>query len=283
MKNEKILDGRLVSDSIVDRLSGYCKNIILRLALIQLQEDDSLEIYKKNIIKKLNRLGINISVLNLGSERIEPYDAVDRIGWLNIDRDIDGIMLLTPCPKEYEKVINSHISPGKDVDCVTNYNLGNIMCTENISILPCTVKSIMKIIDYYNIEVNGKRVVILGKSTRVGKPLSLILSDRGATVTLCHSKTTNLKELTNQADILISAIGRAEFIDSSYIKDGAVIIDVGINSKDGKIVGDVNFNDVIDKVSHITPVPNGVGSVTTACLIENLICLYNWRKEKECG
>ena len=180
-----------------------------------------------------------------------------------------------PLPKNLDsgKIINS-ISPKKDIEGFTNYNLGALINNENI-VAPCTAEGIIELLKYYDIEMSGKNCVVLGRSNIVGKPVALLMLNENATITICHSKTSNIKEICKNADILIVAINKSNFVDESFIKKDAVVVDVGIhrNIKDGKnvISGDVDFESVIDKVSYITPVPGGVGPMTIAMLIKHTL------------
>ena len=179
-------------------------------------------------------------------------------------------MIQLPLPKGInEKNIINTISPKKDIDCLTYESVGKLYLGEE-GFKPCTPNSILTLLKSKNIELEGKEVVVLGRSNIVGKPAVQLLLNENATVTICHSRTKNLKEVCKKADILVVAIGKPKFINSEYIKDGAVIIDVGTSSFEGKITGDVDFNDVLDKVSLITPVPGGVGALTTTLLIKNV-------------
>lgn len=192
---------------------------------------------------------------------------------LNNDKSVSAILLQLPLPKS----LNANdairkISPQKDVDCLTDLNLGKLF-TGNSKFAPCTSTGIIKLLIENNIEIEGKNVVIIGRSLLVGKSVACLLEQNNATVTLCHSKTKNLKEFTRNADILIVAIGKAKFITKDYIKNNAVVIDVGINRIDNKICGDVDFEDVKDLCSYISPVPGGVGPLTVACLMENTLSL----------
>ena len=179
-------------------------------------------------------------------------------------------MLLLPLPKHIdERVVTNLIDADKDLDCLSEVSVGRFYKGEKC-FMPCTPNSVITLLKAYNIEIEGKEVVIIGRSNIVGKPLFQMFLNENATVTVCHSKTKNLKEVCKRADILVVAIGRANFIDSSYVREGAVVIDVGTSEVNGKITGDVNFDDVYEKTSLITPVPGGVGSLTTTLLLKNV-------------
>ena len=193
---------------------------------------------------------------------------------------VDGILMQLPIPKRFNvKKIQNAILPYKDVDGLTDVNMGRLFHNED-SLVPCTPMGIIDLLDYYNIDIEGKNVVIIGRSDLVGKPLASLMINRNATVTLCHSKTINLDFYTKNADILVVAIGKPNFIKRDSVKDGAVIIDVGINRMaNGMLCGDVDFDDVKDKVSYITPVPGGVGQMTVAELALNTYKAHILRKK----
>ena len=193
-----------------------------------------------------------------------------KIEELNKDDSVNGIMLLLPLPEHIdERVVTNLIDADKDLDCLSEVSVGRFYKGEKC-FMPCTPNSVITLLKAYNIEIEGKEVVIIGRSNIVGKPLFQMFLNENATVTVCHSKTKNLKEVCKRADILVVAIGRANFIDSSYVREGAVVIDVGTSEVNGKITGDVNFDDVYEKASLITPVPGGVGSLTTTLLLKNV-------------
>ena len=203
------------------------------------------------------------------------FNAVNK---LNNDDSVSGILLQLPLPKHLneDKCVNA-ILPSKDVDSLTYENLGRLFSKKNI-IAPCTATGIMKMLESENISVEGKKAVVIGRSLLVGKSVASLLEQQNATVTICHSKTKDLMKETKQADILIVAIGKSELITQEYVKKGAVVIDVGINRTENGLKGDVDFNDVKDKCSFISPVPGGVGPLTVACLMENTLILHNKRK-----
>ncbi len=179
-------------------------------------------------------------------------------------------MLLLPLPKHIdERSVTNLIDADKDLDCLSEVSVGRFYKGEKC-FMPCTPNSVITLLKAYNVEIEGKEVVIVGRSNIVGKPLFQMFLNENATVTVCHSRTKNLKEVCKRADILVVAIGRANFIDSSYVREGAVVIDVGTSEVNGKIMGDVNFDDVYEKASLITPVPGGVGSLTTTLLLKNV-------------
>ena len=277
MDDDKILNGKLVSDYIKDNLiievNKIKKNgINPKLAVIMVGDDSASKIYVKNKSKACSQVGIEYEEFLL-DENISQNELFDLIDKLNCDKLINGILLQSPVPKQInENEAFKKINEKKDVDGFNPINVGNL-CIGNDSFISCTPFGIIKLLEYYNIDVKGKNVVIIGRSNIVGKPMLQCFLNKDATVTICHSKTTNLKEITKNADILVSAIGKPKFITSDFIKEGSIVIDVGINrQKDSnKICGDVDFDSVISKVSKITPVPGGVGPMTIAMLLYNVV------------
>ena len=233
--------------------------------------DPASSVYVKNKSKACKKVGIEFDEY-LFDSNIEEIELLNTIEKLNKDDKIDGILLQAPIPKHLD-IIKAFrtILPEKDVDGFNPVNIGNL-CIGEDTFISCTPFGIVKMLEEYNIETEGKRVVILGRSNIVGKPLIQCMLNKNATVTICHSKTQNLKEITKDADILIAAIGKPKFVTKDMVKENSVIIDVGINRlEDGKIVGDVDYENVIDKVSYITPVPGGVGPMTIAMLLNNVV------------
>lgn len=277
MNEDKILDGKIVSKKIKDDLKDEVdtlkkQRINPKLAVIMVGDDSSSAVYVKNKSKACNYIGVEFEEFLL-DENITQSELLNLIEMLNNDKSFNGILLQSPIPKHLnQNEAFSHIKPEKDVDGFNPINVGNLSIG-NDCIISCTPFGIMKIFEYYNINLEGKDVVMLGRSNIVGKPMVQCLLSKNATVTICHSKTKDLKEITKKADILISAIGRPKFIKKDFIKEGTIIIDVGINRLDDskKICGDVDFEDCIAKVSKITPVPGGVGPMTIAMLLYNVV------------
>ena len=247
------------------------KGINPKLAVIMVGNDSASKVYVKNKSKACEEVGIEFEEFLL-DETTSQEELENLIEELNQNEKIHGILLQSPIPKNLD--INrafEKISPEKDVDGFHPVNVGRLVLNKD-TFVSCTPYGIMKIFEEYNIDLTGKDVVIVGRSNIVGKPLIQCCLNKNATVTVCHSKTKNLAEHTKRADILISAIGKPNYITTDMIKDGSVIIDVGINrTEEGKIVGDVDFENVEKKVSHITPVPGGVGPMTIAMLMNNVI------------
>jgi methylenetetrahydrofolate dehydrogenase (NADP+)/methenyltetrahydrofolate cyclohydrolase len=270
-----ILDGKLVASSVKEKVAFEVeklkhKNINVCLAVILVGDDQASQVYVRNKKRACEEVGI-ISKEYVLSKSSSQETLLDLIHSLNDDDSVHGILVQLPLPEGfYESEVIKTISPDKDVDAFSSVNVGKIMLN-NYKFLPCTPAGIMEILKYYNIEIAGKECVVIGRSAIVGKPMSMLLLHADGTVTTAHSKTKNLKEITSRADILVAAIGKPNFVTADMVKDGAIVIDVGINRVDGKLCGDVDFDDVIDKVSAITPVPGGVGPMTIAMLMQNTI------------
>ncbi|BDC02461.1 bifunctional methylenetetrahydrofolate dehydrogenase/methenyltetrahydrofolate cyclohydrolase [Clostridium perfringens] len=271
---DKILSGKTVAIDIKGQIKNYTEELkasgkSLKISSI-LVGDDGGSVYYQNFQEKLaNNLGIDFEKIKL-DESISEENLKLKIEELNKDDSVNGIMLLLPLPKHIdERAVTNLIDADKDLDCLSEVSVGRFYKGEKC-FMPCTPNSVITLLKAYNVEIEGKEVVIIGRSNIVGKPLFQMFLNENATVTVCHSRTKNLKEVCKRADILVVAIGRANFIDSSYVREGAVVIDVGTSEVNGKITGDVNFDDVYDKASLITPVPGGVGSLTTTLLLKNV-------------
>ena len=271
-----IIDGKELARKTREKLKIECDNlkkegILPKLAVIMVGDDKASQIYVKNKSKACQEIGIEFEEYFLGND-IKQEELIELIQKLNLDKSINGILLQSPIPKSLD--INEAfriILPEKDVDGFNPINVGKL-CLNQETFVSCTPYGIMKMFEEYDIDLTGKNVTILGRSNIVGKPLIQCCLNKNATVTICHSKTKDLKEHTKNADIVISAIGKAKFVTADMIKDGAVVIDVGINrDESGKIVGDVDFEKVSSKASYITPVPGGVGPMTIAMLMNNVI------------
>ena len=234
-------------------------------------DDPASKVYVRNKSKACTDVGIEYEEHILGTD-ISQKELIDLIIKLNEDKSVNGILLQSPIPSNLD--INEAfktISPEKDVDGFNAVNVGKLVLNQD-TFVSCTPYGIMTMFEEYNIDLTGKNVVILGRSNIVGKPLIHCCLNRNATITTCHSKTQNIKEIASRADILISAIGKAHFVTADMVKENAVVIDVGINrQEDGKITGDVDFENVKEKASYITPVPGGVGPMTIAMLMNNVI------------
>lgn len=272
----KIIDGKELAKKIRQNLKNEVDNlrksgITPKLAVIMVGDDKASKVYVKNKSKACEEIGIEYEEFLL-DENIDIEQLLELIEELNQRKDINGILLQSPIPKHLDinKAFNK-IDFRKDVDGFNPVNVGKLSIGEDCFI-SCTPYGVVKMLEEYNIDVEGKKVVIIGRSNIVGKPLIQCMLKKNGTVTICHSKTKNLKDITSDADILIAAIGKAKFITQDMVKEGAVIIDVGINrNEEGKIVGDVDFENVEKKASYITPVPGGVGPMTIAMLMTNVV------------
>ena len=271
-----IIDGKELAKKIRANLKIECeelknKQINPKLAVIMVGDDLASKVYVRNKSKACEDVGIEYKEYLLSSNT-KQKELIELIEKLNQDKTINGILLQSPIPANLD--INEAfrtISPEKDVDGFNPVNVGKLVLNQD-TFVSCTPYGIMKMFEEYGIDLNGKNVVILGRSNIVGKPLIHCCLNKNATVTTCHSKTQNIKEITLKADILISAIGKAHFVTADMVKENAVVIDVGINRlDDGKVTGDVDFENVKEKTSYITPVPGGVGPMTIAMLMNNVV------------
>ena len=282
----EILDGKLVSTELKNKIRDAIQKNYLQnnktpptLACILVGNNPASQIYVNNKRKACEYVGINSKIINL-PESISFEELFDTITKLNNDKRVSGILLQLPLPLGLdEKTLVEHIAPEKDVDGLTTKNLGALFAG-NQNIAPCTATGILDLLGYYKIELDGKHAVVVGRSTLVGKSVAELLEQQNATVTLCHSHTKDLKEITKQADVLIVAVGKKHLITQDMVKDGAVVVDAGINRVEGKIFGDVDFENVSKKCSYITPVPGGVGPMTVAELMQNTYVLDRLQKQK---
>ncbi len=266
-----ILDGKKLRDEIFEELKGKIEKLSVKpsLAVILVGDNPSSKIYVNNKKKCAEKLGINSIVISYPAD-ITEKELLNKIQELNDDKNITAILVQLPLPDHIDKfkVIDA-ISPKKDVDGLTPYNSGKLFAGEKPYVYPCTPKGILLMLDHYGIEIEGKHAVVIGRSNLVGKPVAQMLLNRNATVTLCHSKTKNLTEITKTADILISAVGK-KVVGENMLKNNCVVIDVGIfRGENGKICGDVDFDKVAKTTSYISPVPGGVGPMTIASLMLN--------------
>ena len=283
----EIIDGKLVSSSVreqiakeVAELKAEC-GITPGLAVILVGDDPASAVYVRNKHKGCLEVGMESFEIRLPADTSE-NELLSRIDELNERDDVHGILVQLPLPKHIneEKVIN-RILPEKDVDAFHPSNVGKIMIG-NYDFLPCTPAGVMELLSFYNVDISGKECVVVGRSNIVGKPLSMLLLAKNGTVTVCHSRTDDLSEVTRRADILVVAIGKPRFITADMIKHGAVVIDVGINRLDnGKLVGDVDFDGAMNVASMVTPVPGGVGPMTITMLLRNTLCAAKKKTAKK--
>ena len=271
-----IIDGKAVSAQVKERIRQEAaelkkQGIEVGLAVVIVGEDPASKVYVRNKKKACEEVGFNSYEYALPEETTE-QELLDLVNKLNADEKVNGILVQLPLPKHLDdKVIINNILPEKDVDAFHPVNVGKIMIGD-YSFLPCTPAGVMELIASTGTEVAGKECVVIGRSNIVGKPQAMLLLHKNGTVTICHSKTKNLKEVASRADILVAAVGRTKMITKDYIKEGAVVIDVGMNrDENGKLCGDVDFEDCKDKAGYITPVPGGVGPMTIAMLMQNTL------------
>lgn len=263
-----LLEGKSVAENVKKRIEEE-KNKTQKqpfIAVLGIDGDEASKTYINRIEKNCQKYGIKF-LLKLAKNKEEFRKNFNLV---KNDPNITGIMFQQPLPKEISNLINE-ISYKKDVEGIGNINMGKLFIGENDVNIPCTSRAVIETLNFYNIDLTGKKVTIVGRSNVVGKPLIPQLLNENATITICHSKTKNIEEILKNSDVIIMAIGKAKYLKKEMIKENAVIIDVGINFENGKIVGDVDFEDVKEKAYAITPVPGGIGVVTNSLLIENII------------
>ena len=273
----QIIRGKLAADAISEELTKKVeilktKGISPKLTIVRVGTNPSDLAYERGALKRCESIGILTEVKEL-DENISQSDFILELEKINNDKAVNGILIFRPFPKQLdESVIKYVIAPEKDVDCFSPVNVAKVMENDETGFAPCTPSAVMEILKYYDVPMKGKKAVVVGRSMVVGKPVSMLLLNENATVTICHSKTQDMPDVCSEADILVVGIGRAKMIDSKYVKDGAVVIDVGINvDENGNMCGDVDTNDCKDKALMITPVPSGVGSVTTSILAKHVV------------
>lgn len=271
----QIIDGKLQAKKYREKIANFVQERIKKglkipcIASIMVGNDGGSMYYLENQKRLCDKLGVKFQSIIL-SEDSDESDIINLIIKLNKDNDVNGIMLQLPLPKHInERNITSAIAESKDIDSLTYENTGKFYRGQK-AFVPCTPRSIIELIKSTGIDISGKNAVIIGRSNIVGKPVSQLLLNENATVTICHSRTKNLKNICNKADILVSAVGNPGFITGEYIKQNAVVIDVGTTVVDGKLKGDVCFDEAVNKAAFITPVPGGVGAMTTTMLILNV-------------
>lgn len=288
IKQTEKITAKLAAKPVIKQIYSKLKNeiekyqISPKLAILLVGEDPAAQYYVNNLEKKGNKTGIQVETIFF-PRYVSQMELLNSLEKINNDNEIHGIMIQKPLPEHLdESKINIKINPEKDVDAFHPFNLGNLLL-ENEGFIPCTPAAVVEMLRFYGIETAGKNVVILGRSNIVGKPLANLLLMKNktgnATVTVCHSKTIDLIDVTKRADILIAAIGKPLFVKPEMIQENCVIIDVGVNQvsdpeKGIKYVGDVDYDACFDKASAITPVPGGIGSITTAMLLKNVFLAY---------
>ena len=277
----EILDGKYTSSVMLQNLKTEIQKYLQegkrapRIDIMLVGDDYASQMYVSMKEKKALDLRILVNIHTFDKEILQAQ-LIKLIKELNNENEVDGIMVQLPMPEHInESEVLESILPSKDVDGLTSTNLGKLFKNDSSAIPPATAKGVIKLLDNYDVQIEGKRAVVIGRGDISGLPIAAMLQNRNATVTICHSHTRELKDICKDADILVSSIGRAEYINSEYVKNGSVVIDVGTNrNSEGKLVGDVDFNSVKDIAGYITPVPGGVGPMTIACLFDNLIEMY---------
>lgn len=249
------------------------KGITPTLAILRVGEKEDDLSYERGASKRCSEVGVNVKVIALPQD-VKKEDFYKELNKLNNDSSVHGILVFRPLPKELDnELCRNSINPNKDVDGSSDSSLAGVFTNKELGFAPCTAQAAIEILDYYNIDVKGKNVVVIGRSLVVGKPLSMMLTNKNATVTICHTKTVDIPSITRNADIVIAATGQMESLNKDYFKEGQVVIDVGIswNETKQKLCGDVLFDEVEPLVDSITPVPGGVGSVTTSVLVNHVV------------
>lgn len=272
----EILYGKPVAEKIKNEIKADIEkdNLDISLTIVRVGNDPASDVYVRNKVKACDEVGIRSRVVHF--EDPDEFDRCQGIPNSLTFCGTCGLMLQLPLPAGWdEKHFINYIEPNQDADCLTDIMLGDFYSSNKPKLAPCTAQGIIDILDYYNIDIEGKHAVVVGRSNIVGRPIAHLLETRNATVTICHSKTEDLAKYTRDADILVVAIGKAKFITKDMIKENAIIIDVGINrDENNKLCGDVDFNDVLEKAGAVTPVPGGVGVLTVANLLKNTYKLY---------
>lgn len=269
------LDGKLTASYIRKHIAEEIRKLDseVTLALIMVGDNPASHVYVRNKMKACEEVGITVRDYLL-DENVSQKEILDIIHKCNNDAAVNGILVQLPLPSHIEeKIVINAINPDKDVDGLTLSNQGGLFMNEDC-IVPATPKGVITLLKRYYIDITGKNVVIVGRSNLVGKPLAMLFLQENATVTIAHSKTVNLKEITKKADILVSAVGKAKLITADMVKRDAVVIDVGTNRFDGKLCGDVDYLNVAEVAGYISPVPGGVGPMTIASLLENVVKCY---------
>ena len=262
---------RAINEEIAEEMKEW-KKPLPHLAIIRVGEKPDDMAYERGAIKKMEKVGFLVSSY-IYKEDISNEDFLEEFEKINADPEIDGILLLKPLPKQIdEKEVERHIDPRKDLDGISPYNMAKVYAGEKEGFAPCTAEAVIEMLDYAKVDLTGKRVTVIGRSLVIGKPVAQLLIKKNATVTTCHTKTIDMPARCKEAEILVAAAGVPRMVTADYVSEDAVVIDVGINvDSDGNLCGDVDFDAVAEKTSLITPVPGGVGSVTTSVLAKHLL------------
>jgi methylenetetrahydrofolate dehydrogenase (NADP+)/methenyltetrahydrofolate cyclohydrolase len=268
------LRGINVANAINEEIINEAKKLdyIPHLAIIRVGERPDDMSYERGATKKMDKVGFRCTSF-VYPETITNEEFQKEFDKINNDEDIDGILLLRPLPKHLdEKAIENRINQTKDLDGISPANLAKVFAGDDTGMAPCTAEAVIEMLDYADVDLKGKRATVIGRSLVIGKPVAMLLMKKNATVTICHTKTVDMPQTCKNAEVLVAAAGVAKMVDSSYVADGAIVIDVGINvDANGNLCGDVNYEEVSKKASIITPVPGGVGSVTTSVLAKHLL------------
>lgn len=273
-----LLQGAPVAQAIYDKAAKTSaelgqKGVTPVVALVRLGENPADVSYENSVKKNMSRGGVSAVTAGL-AQSASTEQVLETVDTLNKSPIVHGIMLFRPMPEQVDgEAVRHAIHPAKDVDGITDMSLGGVFTGSGIGYAPCTAQAVMELLDYYGIETQGRRVAVVGRSLVVGRPLAMLLTEKNATVTLCHSRTPKLMEVTRQADIVVTATGRAKAYGGEYFAPHQTVIDVGINTDpgSGKLCGDVDFGQVAARVAAITPVPGGIGAVTTAVLVQHVV------------
>ena len=273
----KLLSGKEVAAALNDRIKEDAKElrgrgIIPTLCIVRVGENPEDLSYERSAVKKCEKLDVEC-VRRVFPSDVSQETLLEEIEKINRDDSIHGVILFRPLPKHLNaELIENALAPEKDVDCMTDLSMSGVFTGKKIGFPPCTAEACIKILDHYGVDCTGKRAVVIGRSLVIGRPVAMMLMQRNATVTICHTRTVNMPQTASKAEILIAAAGRAGLVDETYISDGQIVLDVGINlGKDGKLCGDVDFESVNNKDICITPVPGGVGTVTSTVLIGHVV------------
>jgi len=266
-----ILKGKDVAKKIQGSIEEITRKEDIALAILAIGENKSADAYIKGVLRTSEKLGVEVQLMRL-ADNISTKDVIQKIEKINNDESIHGLMIQMPLPKtlDQEKVINA-IDYKKDIDSMTDKNLGMVLKGKTDGLMPCTPMAVLETLDYYNIDVTGLDVTVIGRSNIVGKPVAALLTNRGATVTICHSRTKDLQKKTKNADLIIVAVGKKDFLTKEMVRPDSIVIDVGINVENGTLYGDADYDALKDYVKAITPVPGGVGSITNTLLINNTV------------
>lgn len=273
----EILKGAPVAAALNEKTSAVIsqlkeKNITPCLAIVRVGLNEADESYIRGIMKRAGELGVEAGVSAL-AETASEEDVIDLIQSLNLDDKVHGVLMMRPLPKGIdEDKVRRTLKAEKDMDGITDIALGGVFSGNNVGYAPCTAQSCIEILDHYGYDLKGKKVCVIGRSLVIGKPVAMMALGKNATVTICHSRTENLPDTVKNADVVIAAVGKAGFVTGDMLREGQIVVDVGINvNEEGKLCGDVDFEAAEKIVSAITPVPGGVGSVTTAVLMNHLV------------